>query len=218
MAKKTLIFLLLTFNASGSSLFMPDSDTAILLELVITTVSQLNELEKLVSNAEKLTGKIQQYNEVVISQWYRAQRIAFIVDDLSTIHSTRITNLGELNRAIRDLKDNIKTLEDMMMEYDMVRVSSNKMSKAADRDDLTIMREKNLAELQIEYAHSAKNVGNLQKINTQINSYSNKHLVDLKNKSNQQIKLMSIRNEVEAMEKEKSLQKEMKIKKFYDLE
>ena len=121
---------------------MPDSDTAILLELVTTTVLQLNELERLVTNAEKLTGKIQQYNEVVISQWYRAQRIAFIVDDLSTIHSTRITNIGELNRAIRDLKDNIKTLEDMMMEYGMVRVSSNKMSKAADRDDLKIMREK----------------------------------------------------------------------------
>ena len=29
---------------------------------------------------------------------------------------------------------------------------------------------------------------------------------------------MSIRNEMEAMEKEKKLQKEMEIKKFYDLE
>ena len=52
-----LIFLIgtiefMTRPASASTFFAPDSDTALLFNLVSNTASQLNELEKLVSNAE----------------------------------------------------------------------------------------------------------------------------------------------------------------------
>jgi len=40
-------------KALASSIFVPDSDTALLFQLVTTTASQLNELEQLVTSAQK---------------------------------------------------------------------------------------------------------------------------------------------------------------------
>ena len=215
MVRKIIILSFLVKMSSSSSLFVPDSDTALLIELVTTTVSQLNELERLVSNAQKLTGSMQKYNEIVIDHWYRAQRIAFLVEDMSTLSSTKIRNLSGLNNSIRELKHNLSGLEDLMVEYGILKIQSQNSSKAADKDDLKIIKEKMLAELQIKRAHEVKTVGNVQKINAQINAYSNKHLVDLKNKSNQQIKLISRQNEIMAGEKERKAKKELLKREFY---
>ena len=202
----------------SSTLFAPDSDTALLVELVTTTASQLNELELLVSNAQKLTGKVQKYNEIVIDHWYRAQRIAFLVEDLSTLSSTKIKNLRELNNSIRELKHNIGELEDLMVEYAILKVESNNIAKAATKDDLKIIKEKILADLQIKRAHKVTTLGNVQKVNAQINAYANKHLVDLKNKSNQQIKLISGQNEMMAKERERAARQELLKQEFYQLQ
>ena len=217
MVRKIIILSFLVKLSSSSSLFVPDSDTVLLIELVTTTVSQLNELERLVSNAQKLTGSMQKYNEIVIDHWYRAQRIAFLVEDMSTLSSTKIKNLSGLNNSIRELKNNLAGLEDLMVEYGVLKVQSQNISKAADKDDLKIIKEKMLAELQIKRAHKVKTVGNVQKINAQINAYSSKHLVDLKNKSNQQIKLISRQNEIMARAKERKAKKELLKREFYRL-
>ena len=219
MAQTTLmITLLLPVRIGiGSSFFAPDSDTALLIELATTTAAQLNELERLVTNAQKLTGNMQKYNEIVVDHWYRAQRIAFLIEDLSTLSSTKIKNLGELNRSLRGLKNNLIELEDLMVKYGVLKIQSQNISKAADKDDLIIIKEKMLAELQIKRAHKIKTVGNIQKLNAQINAYSNKHLVDLKNKANQQIKLLSTQNEIKAGEKERAAKKELLRREFYEM-
>ena len=218
MVRKITIISTLFFKISfSSSLFAPDSDTALLIELATTTASQLNELERLVSNTQKLTGNMQKYNEIVIDHWYRAQRISFLIEDLSTLSSTKIKNLSELNNAIRGLKHNLSDLEDLMVEYGILKVQSQNISKAADKDDLNIIKEKMLAKLQIKRAHEVKTIGNVQKVNAQINAYSSKHLVDLKNKSNQQIKLISRQNEMMAREKEREGKKELLKREFYRL-
>ena len=104
-----------------------------------------------------------------------------------------------------------------MVEYGVLKIQSQNISKAADKDDLKIIKEKMLAELQIKRAHDVKTLGNTQKVNTQVNAYANKHLVDLKNKSNQQIKLISTQNEMAAKEKERSAREQLLKREFYQL-
>ena len=217
MGKKILISLFYCRMAFGATFFMPDSDTALLIELVTTTISQLNELENLVTNAEKLTGTIQKYNEVTIDHWYRAQRVAYLAESLSTLSTTKIKNLGQLNQAIRELKYNILELEDLMLEYGILKKESQNIAQASVEDDQEIQKEGKLAEIQIQRAHQVKTPGNLQKVNTQTNAYANKHLVDLKNKSNQQIRIFARRNEVIAIEKERKIQKEIEKRNFYGI-
>ena len=215
MEKILIIICLMSKLSFSSTLFAPDSDTALLIELTTTTAAQLNELELLVTNAQKITGNIQKYNEIVTDHWYRAQRIAFLVEDISTLASTKVKNLRELNSSIRDLKSNIQDLEDLMLEYSILKVESNNIAKAADKDDLKIIKEKMLADLQIKRAHQVKNVGNAQKVNAQVNAYSNKHLVDLKNKVNQQTKLIARQNKMLAEERERAAKKELLKREFY---
>ena len=217
MARIFIATLLTAKVGIGSTMFAPDSDTALLVELLTTTAAQLNELEQLVTNAEKLTGRIQKYNEVVVDHWYRAQRIAFIVDDLKTLSSTKIKNLGDLNSSIRQLKNNIQELEDIIIKYGLIQLESQKVSKAANHNDLQIIKEKMLADIQITRAHKVETVGNIHKVNAQINAYSNKHLTDLKNMSNQQIKLLSIQNEIMAREKEQEAKKELLRREYYNI-
>ena len=219
MAKLIIIFIFLnSFEAKASSFFAPDSDTALLVELVTTTAAQLNELEQLVTNAEKYTEKLQKYNEVIIDHWYRAQRIVYIAENLATLASTEINDLGELNNAIRELKDNIEELEGMIMKYRIVQGQSNAISKAAKKNDREITKERKLADIQIQRAHQTKTPGNIQKINAQINAYANKNLVDLKNQSNQQTKLLSVKNEMEAQDREEATKEKLLKKEFYQLD
>ena len=201
-----------------STLFAPDGDTALLFELVTTTAAQLNELEQLVTNAEKLTGDLQKYNEIAIDHWYRAQRIAFLAEDLATLAETDVENLGELNSAIRRLKDDIGDLEDAMVEYGIIKIQSENISKAATRNDSQITKEGTLADIQIKRAHRTKTIGNVQKINAQVNAYANKNLVDIKNQSNQLIKLISTQNGTRMEEKRRKIKRELEKRRFYNLE
>ena len=112
-----LIFLInAQFALRASSIFVPDSDTALLAELVFTTVEQLHELERLITESEKLTGKIQKYNEIAIDHWYRAQRVAYLVEDIRGLGNSKVKNLGELNNLIRIIKDQIREFKDVMHE------------------------------------------------------------------------------------------------------
>lgn len=196
---------------------MPDSDTALLFELVTTTISQLNELEQLVSNAEKLTGDLQKYNELAVDHWYRAKRIAYLVEDFQTLGDTKIKNLGELNQAVRELKYNIEELESMLLEYGLIKYQSNAIAKSAEKDDSQIKRDIEFANLQIERIHNVDTVGNAQKINAQINAYANRNLIDIKNKSNQSVKLMAEQNKILASKAEMDTKNEIEKKKYYNL-
>ena len=85
----------MTRPASASTFFAPDSDTALLFNLVSNTASQLNELEKLVSNAEKYTGLMEKYNQIARDQYFRESLIS----------------------AFRSLKSETESLKSLIREY-----------------------------------------------------------------------------------------------------
>ena len=100
------------------------SDTALLVELVTTTASQLNELEKLVSNAEKYTEKMQHYNELFQDEYFRAERILYLAESLAS--KKEINDLGELNSAIRELKYSILDMKELLRDYAKIMAMKRK--------------------------------------------------------------------------------------------
>ena len=66
--KLSIAMLTLVLSSSVySSMF--GEETAVLIEIASTTASQLNELEQLVTNAEKYTKKMQEYNELMMDHY-----------------------------------------------------------------------------------------------------------------------------------------------------
>ncbi|MGZ3789733.1 MAG: hypothetical protein ACXVLQ_14485 [Bacteriovorax sp.] len=104
-------------NAQASTLFAPDSDTALLVNLVTNTASQVNELEKLVSNAEKYTGMMEKYNQIARDQYFRAERIHYIAQNYVELSKRDPKDLEGLNSAIRALKSETESLKAMISEY-----------------------------------------------------------------------------------------------------
>lgn len=108
---------LFSTNTKASTLFAPDSDTALLFNLVTNTASQLNELEKLVSNAEKYTGLMEKYNQIARDHYFRAERIHYIAQNYVDLSKRDPKDLEGLNSAIRALKSETESLKTMINEY-----------------------------------------------------------------------------------------------------
>lgn len=108
---------LFSVNSKASTLFAPDSDTALLFNLVSNTASQLNELEKLVSNAEKYTGLMEKYNQIARDHYFRAERIHYIAQNYVELSKKDPKDLEGLNSAIRALKSETESLKAMINEY-----------------------------------------------------------------------------------------------------
>jgi hypothetical protein len=123
---KILFLVYLTFGtalwgiqnrAHASTLFAPDSDTGLLFEIVTNTASQLNELEKLVTNAEKYTGLMEKYNQIARDQYFRAERIHYIAQNYVDLSKRDPKDLEGLNSAIRALRSETDSLKAMISEY-----------------------------------------------------------------------------------------------------
>ena len=104
-------------NIKASTLFAPDSDTALLLQIVTNTAGQINELEKLITNAEKYTGLIDKYNQIAKDQYFRAERINYIAQNFVTLSKKEPKDLEDLNSAIRNLKSETESLKQLIGEY-----------------------------------------------------------------------------------------------------
>lgn len=123
---KLLFLIYLTFGTTlfgmrgqvyASTLFAPDSDTGLLFELVTNTASQINELEKLVTNAEKYTGLMEKYNQIARDQYFRAERINYIAQNYVDLSKRDPKDLEGLNSAIRALRSETESLKTMISEY-----------------------------------------------------------------------------------------------------
>ncbi len=114
---KGLILFMMTLRTHAFIGF--GTETAVLIELVTTTASQLNELEKLVSNSERFTERMQEYNLLMQDEYFRAQRVLYVAERVAAKKS--VQDLGTLNWAIRNLKYNMDELNRLMIEYAKIR-------------------------------------------------------------------------------------------------
>lgn len=108
---------LLAPKIQASTFFVPDSDSALLFNLVTTTASQLNELEKLVTNAEKYTGLMEKYNQIARDEYFRAERITWIAQNYVDLSKRDPKDLEQLNSAIRALKSETDSFKVLISEY-----------------------------------------------------------------------------------------------------
>ena len=157
-----ILGLLLSFNSNAQVI---SSDTALLVELVTTTASQLNELEKLVSNAERYTERMQKYNELAQDEYFRAERVLYLAESVAS--KKEIQGLGDLNGAIADLKYSMSDMKEMMREYKIIKDEEGKTkSKVTIQKRLNSSKEK-MAQGQVQKSINAKTSGRAGQLTAQ---------------------------------------------------
>jgi hypothetical protein len=161
--KNILLTAAMLLNTNSHAMF--GQDTALLVQLVTTTASQLNELEKLLSNAEKYTQRIQQYNELFQDEYYKSERIKYLAEEV--VRKKEANDLGDLNFAIRDLKYSMSELKALMAEYAKVKSSADKAHKITKIQMVLNKKKRNRAKIQVAHSIKASNTGRSTQLTAQ---------------------------------------------------
>ena len=109
--KIAFLTLILTFGARGSTLFMPDSDTAALIMLVSNTASTVSNTLKILEVAKKTSDQIDKYNFIAMRRYFIARRIEQHVRDIIEAKKMKPKGLKEINQMMLRLKLNLKGLK-----------------------------------------------------------------------------------------------------------
>lgn len=174
-------------RSEASTFFAPDSDTALLFEICTNTASQLNELERLLTNAEKYTGLLEKYNQIAKDQYFRSQRIIYIAQNYVDLSKRDPKDLESLNSAIRALKSETESLKSLIAEYrtDEARneLQETDLSNRINRSN----NEIGFANSQVVRSGEINSTNEAQKLTAQNTSLSYKALVE----ENQTAKLIA---------------------------
>ena len=201
-----LLFPVVSFAIIGA-------DTAIMIQLVTTTASQLNELEKLVTNAEKYTQKMQQYNELTQDQYFRAERVLYLAEELSA--KKGVDNLGDLNTAIRDLKYNMEDLRELMKNYAEIKSDEKKTAVYVEQNKKLNDMEKKRAEIQVTHSIDAKNAGRANQLTAQNTALIYENQLKQSEVQLELLKAQKTANRLKAEELEDKRLEEMERLRFY---
>lgn len=213
--KKMLLSAGLLIMSTQSHCQIISSDTALLVELVTTTASQLNELEKLVSNAEKYTAKMQQYNELFQDEYFRAERVLFIAESLAA--KKEVANLGDLNWAIRELKYSMAEMKELMREYAMIKDDEKKTKEQVRIQKKVNARKEKIAKSQVDKSIKAKTTGRATQLTAQNTAMIYEQNVDMHNTQLEILEKLSTNNRLMAEQLEEKRLEQIEKEKAYSL-
>jgi len=189
------------------------SDTALLVELVTTTASQLNELEKLVSNAEKYTAKMQRYNELFQDEYFRAERVLYIAESLAA--KKEVANLGDLNWAIRELKYSMTEMKELMREYAIIKSDETKTKAQVKIKKKVNARKGQIAKSQVDKSVKAKTTGRATQLTAQNTAMIYEQNVDMHNTQLEILEKLSTSNRLMAEQLEEKRLEQIEKEKSY---
>lgn len=200
---------LFSVNSKASTLFAPDSDTALLFNLVSNTASQLNELEKLVSNAEKYTGLMEKYNQIARDHYFKAERIHYIAQNYVELSKKDPKDLEGLNSAIRALKSETESLKAMINEYRTDEAKNENAEMKLSEKARGINSELNFANNQVVRSGDIQSTNEAQKMMAQNTALTYKAQVEgnqmnavIAEKLSEQNKLLNRELKDEALKKD----------------
>jgi hypothetical protein len=197
-----------------SSMF--GEETAVLIEIASTTASQLNELEQLVTNTQKYTKKMQEYNELMMDHYWRAERILFVAESLAAKKEAK--NLGDLNWAIRELKYSMAELKGLMNEYKDIKNEEDRTMFLVKRQKKINEKKGKLAEHQIKSAKDASTTGRATQITAQNTALIYEQNVEMHNTQLEILEKMSTSNRLQAEQLEEKRLEQIQKQKFYGID
>lgn len=212
---KWFLAMLLTLPLGGQAQII-SSDTALLVELVTTTASQLNELEKLVTNAEKYTERMQKYNELTQDEYFRAERVLYLAESVAA--KKEVQGLGDLNWAIKDLKYSMTDMKELMKEYKFIKSDEDKTKAQVKIQKKTNSRKEQIAKGQVTKSIQAKTSGRAGQLTAQNTALMLESNVEMHNTQLEILEKVATTNRLLAEQMEEKRKDDLQKQESYGLE
>lgn len=208
----------LTEKFFASTLFTPDSDTALLFQLVTTTASQLNELEQLVTNAQKHTEQMEKYNQISQDHYFRAERIHYIAQTYVELSQRDPNNLGDLNGAIRALKSETESLKLLIDDYRVSEATNELAEREIARKAKKTAREVAFANHQLNRTGNIQSTNQAQKLTAQNTGLIYKSQVESNQINQAVVSKLSEQNKLLSRQLKEEKKTQLEKEKYYNFQ
>lgn len=205
-------------KALASSIFVPDSDTALLFQLVTTTASQLNELEQLVTSAQKHTEQMEKYNQIAQDHYFRAERIHYIAQSYIELSQRDPNNLGDLNGAIRALKSETESLKFLIDDYRTSEVTNEMAEREIAQKARKTAREVGFANQQLSRTGNIQSTNQAQKLTAQNTGLIYKSQVESNQISQATVSKLSEHNKLLSRQLKDEKKAQLEKEEYYSLQ
>jgi hypothetical protein len=202
----------------ASTFFAPDSDTALLFQLVTTTASQLNELEQLVSNAQKHTETLEKYNQISQDHYFRAERIHYIAQSYVELSQRDPNGLDDINAAIRALKSETDSLKALIDDYRESEAINEHHEREIAKKSKKGAREVAFANQQLNRAGHIKSTNEAQKLTAQNTGLMYKSQVEGNQVTQAIVSKLSEQNKLQARQFKDEKKSQLEREKYYNLQ
>ena len=209
---KFLIILLLSVRVACP---LVGEDTALLIELVSTTASQLNELEQLVSNTEKYTERLKKYNDLFLDEYFKAERVAYLAEEIAS--KKKIEDLGELNSAIRELRYSMSELKVLMKDYSVIKNTEKIIHQKSMINKNLIAQKSNRAAIQVNHSINSRNAGRSNQLTAQNTSLIHETQVQMQGTQQEILNQLATNNRLLSEDLEDKRLRQIELENTYNL-
>ena len=161
---------ILYFNSAlASTLFMPDSDTGLLLSLASNTAQQLTRLEQILSETDKHTKLFRETVDMVEERYEVVESLQAMASNYAQLASSKPSSLAEINDVLEGLNDQKERLREMIKNSKTAEFESNSIKDQSKTIDRVNTSDNTIAKKQISKSFgSGKTFSkNMDRVNAQ---------------------------------------------------
>ena len=217
LIKILLICIFLNPNPSSASIF--GEETAVLVNILKSSLDQLEQLHDLAEQSGKTLDKIQQYNTAIRDIEYKAIMINNLVDTTKELGNADPQSTQDILNLLHRIKGECRTI-DQLLDEEREKIAS---SKRNDKD-IETTHKKSRFDRKIERhqlsvsAHADANVAEASRQTAINTSWMLKSSNDIKDYENRQLSVMNKSYGDQKEDRSRVFAREIETKKFYNMD
>ncbi len=194
-------------------------DTLVLVEILRSSLDQLEELHDLADKTGKTLDKIQQYNTAVRDIEYKIILIENLVDTTRDLGSANPQSTQEILDLLKRVKGECRTIEELLREEKEKIAQSKKHEKDIDLSNQKGKFDRKVEKHQLSAStHADSNVAEATRQTAINTSWMLKSTNDIKDYENRQLSLLNKSYSEDKEEKTQNLSKKLETKKYYNID
>ena len=213
------IFLLLILLPKISSASMFGEETAVLVELLKSSLDQLEQLHDLADKSGKTLDRIQQYNTAVRDMEYKIIIIENLVDTTKELNEENPQTSQDILNLLHRLKGECRSIDQLLQEEREKLARSKKDEKDIDTTHKKSRFDRKVERHQLSAStHADVNVAEATRQTAINTSWMLKSTNDIKDYENRQLYIMNKSYADQKEYKSRSLAKDIETKNYYNFD
>jgi hypothetical protein len=214
MFNKLLFLFLFIHSAYGSF----GQDTLVLVEILKSSLDQLEQLHEVADKTGKTLDRIQQYNTAVRDIEYKIILVENLVDTTKGLGESNPQGMQEVINLLKRLKGECRTIDELLKEEREKLASSKKHEQEIEVTYSKARFDRKIERHQLSVSkHSDANVAEATRQTAINTSWMLKSTNDIKDYENRQLSILNKEYSDNKEDRSRGLAKELELRSYYNI-